>query len=307
MTEILGLSFLALQTLLVRVEYDVVVADAPRDVFLFAEIDCLWDVMDVLDIASLFELVAELNRILLAHAIEDHIGTAVAEDALHQPVLPVIVVGEPSHGRLDAAQDHGHVGKKLLQDLGVDDAGIVRSHIMAGIRTVGIVVAHAPVGRVAVDHRVHGTGRHSKEEPWASEFLEVAVVAMPVGLRYDRHFIALCLKEPADDSRAKRRMVDIGIAGKENHVEFIPPTQLAFLAGGGEEVCQLIFLRHIGIMCQSCCLVVDVLWIVVVFCWLGSFPLLVGIDKLLEAKSLHVVVVDDIQAKIEQVVVLYSL
>ena len=178
---------------------------------------------------------------------------------------------------------------------------------MAGIRTVGIVVAHAPVGRVAVDHRVHGTGRHSKEEPWASEFLEVAVVAMPVGLRYDRHFIALCLKEPADDSRAKRRMVDIGIAGKENHVELIPPAQLAFLAGGGKEVCQLIFLRHIGIMCQNWCLVVDVLRIVVVISRLGSLPLFVGFDKLLEAKGFHIVVVDDIETEVEEVVVLHSL
>lgn len=158
MAEVLSLGFLTLQTLLVRVEQDVVVADTPGDVFLLAEVDGLWNVMDVLDIASLFELVAELDRVFLAHAIEDHVGTAVAEDALHQPVLPIVVVGEPSHGCLNAAQDHGHVGEELLQDLGVDNAGIVRPHVVAGIRTVGVVVAYAPVGCVAVDHGVHGTG-----------------------------------------------------------------------------------------------------------------------------------------------------
>lgn len=104
---------------------------------------------------------------------------------------------------------------------------------------------------------------------------------MPVGLRNDRHFVALGLKEPADDSRAKRRMVDIGIAGKENHVQLVPPTQLTFLAVGGQKVCQLIFLRHIGIMCQNLCLVVDILWVVVVFRWLGSLPQLISFDKLL--------------------------
>ena len=103
MTEVLGLSFLALQTLLVRVEYNVVVADAPRDVFLFAEIDSLRDVTDVLDVASLFDLAAELDSVLLAHAIEDHVGTAVAENAFHQPVLPIVVVRESSHRCLDAA------------------------------------------------------------------------------------------------------------------------------------------------------------------------------------------------------------
>ena len=130
---------------------------------------------------------------------------------------------------------------------------------------------------------------------------------MPVGLGDYCHLIAFCFKESADDSRAERRVVDIGITGKENHVELIPPTQLAFLAGGGQEVCQLIFLRHIGIICQSGCLVVDVLWVVVVFCWLGSFPLFIGFDKLLEAEGLHVVVVDDIQAEVKKVVVLHGL
>ena len=104
---------------------------------------------------------------------------------------------------------------------------------MAGIRTVGIVVAHAPVGRIAVDHGVHGTGRHGKEKSWASKFFKVSVVTMPIGLGDYGHLIALCFKESADDSRAERRVVDIGITGKENHVELIPPTQLAFLACRG--------------------------------------------------------------------------
>ena len=158
MAEVLSLCFLALQALLVRVEHDVVVADASRDVFLLAEIDRLWNIMDVLDVASLFELMAELDSVFLAHAIEDHVRPAVAEYALHQPVLPVVIVGEPSHGRFDSAQDYGHVGKELLKNLGINDAGVIRSHVMACIRTVSIIVPHTSVGRVAVDHGVHSTG-----------------------------------------------------------------------------------------------------------------------------------------------------
>ena len=103
MAEVLSLGFFALQTLFVGMEHDVVVADASRDVFLLAEIDRLRDVMDVLDVASFFELMAELDSVFLAHAIKDHVGTAVAENALHQPVLPVVVVSESSHRCLDAA------------------------------------------------------------------------------------------------------------------------------------------------------------------------------------------------------------
>ena len=211
MPEILSLCFLALQALLVRVEHDVVVADASRDVFLLAEIDRLWDVMDVLDVASLFELVAELNRVLLAHAIEDHVGTAVAENAFHQPVLPIVVVRESSHRCLDAAQDYGHVGKELLKNLGINDAGIIRSHVMACIRTVSIIVPHTSVGRVAVDHGVHCTGRHSKEKTWPSKFFKVSVVTMPIGLGDYGHLITFSFKETADDSSTKRRMVDISV------------------------------------------------------------------------------------------------
>ena len=211
MAEVLSLCFLALQTFLVRVEHDVVVADASRDVFLLAEIDRLRNIMDVLDVASLFELMAELYRIFLPHAIEDHVRPAVAENALHQPVLPIVVVGEPSHGRFDSAQDYGHVGKELLKNLGVNDAGIVRPHVVAGIGAIGVVMTHASVGRVAVDHGVHGTGRHSKEESWSPEFFKVSVVTMPVGLGDYGHLIAFSFKETADDSSTKRRMVDISV------------------------------------------------------------------------------------------------
>ena len=64
-------------------------------------------------------------------------------------------MSQTSQGSFDAAKSHGNVRIKLLQYFGIDDARIVGAHVVARVRTVGIIVAHAAVGRIAVDHAVH--------------------------------------------------------------------------------------------------------------------------------------------------------
>ena len=128
--------------------------------------------------------------------------------------MPVVVVRQSSQRGLDARNHHRHIGEELLEDVGIDDGGVVGPLSGACVGGVGIVAATATVGGVVVHHRVHGAGAHTEEQTRAAQLAEVAQVVAPVGLRHDGHAIALRLEHAPDDRRAHRGVVDIGVASE---------------------------------------------------------------------------------------------
>ena len=106
---------------------------------------------------------------------------------------------EPAHGSLDAAEDDGHVGIELLEDLRIDDGGVFRTHVVTSVGAVGILGAQAAVGGVFVHHRVHAARGDAEEKTGATQLLEVAEVTVPVGLGYDGHAVAGGFEGPSDD------------------------------------------------------------------------------------------------------------
>ena len=220
--EVFGLCALAFQTCLMAVEHDVVVGDAAGNLGFGTEVHRLWDVSGLCHAVAGAELATERCDGFLAHAVDDEVGTRRAEYAGHELVLPVVVVGETAHGGLDAAQHHGHIGVQLFEYLGVHDGGIVWAQAVAAVRTVGIVAPHAAVGGVAVDHRVHGSRRDSEKEARPPQFLEVAVVAVPVGLWYNGHSVTLGFQHTAYDGCTKRWVIHIGIAREEDDIQLVP-------------------------------------------------------------------------------------
>ena len=87
------------------------------------------------------ETLYDVDGVLLAHAVADHVGVAVAEDARAEAVLPVVVVGEAPQGGLDAAEDDGYVGVEAAYALGVDDGGVFGAHVVASVGAVGVFLA----------------------------------------------------------------------------------------------------------------------------------------------------------------------
>ena len=43
-------------------------------------------------------------------------------------------MGDAAQGGLDTAEDDGHVGIELFEDLRVDDGGVLRTHVVTAIR-----------------------------------------------------------------------------------------------------------------------------------------------------------------------------
>ena len=113
---------------------------------------------------------------------------------------------------------------------------------MATIGRIGIFRAQSAGGCVLVDHRVHAARRNAEEETGTSQTLEVAEVAVPVGLGHDGHTIACRLKDTPDDGNAKRRVVNVCIAREQDDVNTVVPSpQFQLFSRGRQEIRQPIF------------------------------------------------------------------
>ena len=171
----------------------------------------------------------------LAHAVDQQVGTAVDEDRGFERILPIVVVSEPPQRRFDAAHHHRRAGIEPFEDVGVGLDSVVGAEARRTARGVGVVAAQTFVGRIVVDHRVHGPGRHGEEEARRAELAEIAQVVAPVGLRNHRYAVTFCFEQAADDRRAESRMVDVGVAREENDVHRIPAPLAGLLDCGRQK------------------------------------------------------------------------
>ena len=90
-------------------------------------------------------------------------------------------MSKPPQARLDSAGDDWNLLESLAGPLGVGQGRPVGPQTDSAARRVGIVVAHLPVGRVMVDHRVHVARADREEEPRATELTE-RLTRVPVRL-----------------------------------------------------------------------------------------------------------------------------
>ena len=236
-TEVLSLCPLVAQTLFVAVQHDVV--GGGNNVV--GQVDALRHVAYVADGLALAEPARQFDGGLFAHTVGEHIGPRVDEDARPQAVLPVVVVGDASQRRLDASKDDGHIGEELLEYLRIDDGGVFRPHIVTTVWAVGVLGAQSAGSRILVNHRVHAAWCDAEEQARTPQLLEVAVVAVPVGLRHNGDAVACSLKRPSDDGCAERRVIDIGIAREQDDVNAVAPSpQFQLLLRRWQEVRQSV-------------------------------------------------------------------
>ena len=218
-SEILGMKLRLSQAILEAVQHDVVLPDAARYLFFFEEPSRLRQFlcriaqhfprdagvailvvmeqgMKVVD--GFVESLHEFQRRLLAHAIRYQVGIAVTQNAWAKALLPIVVVHHAPEACFNAAEHNGNIGKELPQDVGIDDGGVLGTQVVTPIGTVRVLASEATGSGVFVDHAVHASRRDAEEEPRSPQLLEVAEVAVPIGLRHDAdpqtHFFACCGK-----------------------------------------------------------------------------------------------------------------
>ena len=112
--KVFGLSLFILHALLVRMEYNVAIGNAAKDVFLTREINGLRQVTDITNALASSQSTCQFDGYFLAHAVGNHIGRRVAKQAFLQTVAPIIVVGNAAQRGLDATQHYRNIGIQLL-------------------------------------------------------------------------------------------------------------------------------------------------------------------------------------------------
>ncbi len=223
--EVLCLCLLVAQAFFVRVKYDILgLMYATGNLFLMADECHLRQVADDAERLAVVECVGDGYCRLLAHAVADEVCRSIEQQTGAQAVFPVVVMGESAQGSLDAAEHDGHVGEQLAQYLGIDNACVLRAAVMATVGREGIFRTQSLGSGVFVDHRVHTPRGDGEEEARLTELLEVAEVAVPVRLWHNGHLISGSLKGTTYDGGTKGRVVHIGVAGKEYHIERVPTT-----------------------------------------------------------------------------------
>ena len=96
-------------------------------------------------------------------------------------------MGNPAERCFYSAQNDGHIGEELFENLRVDDGWVFRTHVVAPIGTIGIFGTQTAVGGVFVHHGVHTARGYAEEQAWAPQLLKVAIITMPVWLWYNGH------------------------------------------------------------------------------------------------------------------------
>ena len=130
-------------------------------------------------------------------------------------------MGDPPQACLDAADHHVHTGIGLAYPLRVHHHRPVGSAVGLGIGGIGVVRADLSIGGVAVDHRIHVARRHAKIEPWPAQRPE-SFSRCPVRLADDADPKSLRLQQPPYQCHAEAGVIDVGVAGDEDHIACIP-------------------------------------------------------------------------------------
>ena len=230
--EILPESPFVARTLLVGVQPDRLRRVEPLHVIFAGHERHLPQFAQQLGIVSVAQCPGDLLYDPFAHAVDQQVGAAFGQHRRLERIAPVVVVRQPPQRGFDSPDYYRDVREQSLDDSRVDCYGIVGPKPRFAAGRIGVVAPEADVGRVVVDHRIHRPGRDAEEEPRRTQLGEVAQVVPPVGLRHDGHAVAFGFEQAADHCRAECRMVDVGVARKEDDVQLLPPACADFLCRG---------------------------------------------------------------------------
>ena len=174
----------------------------------------------------------DVGDLSLGVAIDQQVGLGIHEHGAAHFFAPVIEVRDAAQRGLDTADDDGHVFIGLARALRIHDDRAVRPLAPLPTRRVRVIAAHAAVGGIAVDHRVHVAGGDAEEQPRPAQRAE-SLGTLPVRLRDHADAQALGLEQAADDGHAEAGVIDVGVTTDDDDVAFIPAQRIHLFAAHG--------------------------------------------------------------------------
>ena len=129
--------------------------------------------------------------------------------------------GAPERG-FDTPDDDRKSGEGLPQEVGIDDDRPVGTCTGLAAGGVGVVVAFLAEGGVVGQHRIDGPGGNPREESGPAHAQHI-FRRVPAWLRHDARAVAVGHQPASEKGGGEGRVVDVGVAGDEQHVQRIPP------------------------------------------------------------------------------------
>jgi hypothetical protein len=191
----------------------------------------------VADVGNFFafrQSVGKVHQRALGIAEDQQVGLGMRQDGTPHLVRPVIVVRDAAQGRLDAADHQRHVGEGLAGALRIHDHRPVGAAAGRGVGRVGVVGADLAVRGIAVDHGIHVAGGDAEKQLRPAQAPEI-IGRMPVRLADDADAKALRFEQAPYQRHAEAGVVDVGVAGDQDDVAFVPAQRLHFGARHRQE------------------------------------------------------------------------
>ena len=138
MTKVVCLCLFVAQTLFMTVQHNVVRRYSTWNITLLTKIYSLRNIAYILHTLAFRELSAKFEYRFLAHTIYYHVGSRIAKYTLLQSVLPIVVMGKSTQRSLNASKYNGNIREQLLQNLSINNGGILRTTVVTSIRTISI-------------------------------------------------------------------------------------------------------------------------------------------------------------------------
>ena len=192
----------------------------------------------------------DIDDLALCIAVHQQIGFCIEQYGATNFFRPIVEVGDTAQTRLDTADDDGRIRKCLARALCVDDDGAVGSLATLAAGCVRVVGPQTAIARVAIDHRIHVSRGDAEEQIRSSERRE-RYGRLPIGLRDDADAEALRFEQATDDRHAETRVVDVRVAGHQDHVATIPTQRIHFGTRHGQKRCDTEACRPVLAMAED--------------------------------------------------------
>ena len=177
----------------------------------FAPVNGARNKSDIMNIDSCSKGISNRYDRKFSHSVRNQIRTRIEKNGAAYLAGPVIVMCQTAERCLDAAEDHRCMFIRSPDQIAVHGNRAVRpfSHHAARCKSIdfSVLFRHS----IMIDHGIHISGGDKKAKTRFTENRN-AVLVLPVRLGDDADGIAVRLKHAADDRRAERGMVHVGIS-----------------------------------------------------------------------------------------------
>ena len=146
-------------------------------------------------------------------------------------------MGKAAQTGFNATHHDRRIRKGFATLLGIDSHCAIRTLATDIISGIGIVMAQSAISGVAIDHRIHIAGSHTKVKIWLAQHFKALRIA-PIRLRENTYSITLSFKNSTNNRHTETGMIHIGIPCHQNNITAVPAELIHLFSGHRQKRCR---------------------------------------------------------------------